>query len=88
MGLLIIISTGFALGVINGITGPAGYAIKPYLGFLMYGIFVGALVYIRITIRTEFLRGKERARARSLQVHPSTGSIDLPVATDKETIHD
>lgn len=86
MGLLGIIAVGFGYGVINALIGPDGYAAKPFIGFSLYFVFIGAIIFIGITIRKEILRG------RSIQHHPSshpnTGTIDITVATEKEPSHD
>lgn len=84
MGLLGIITVGFAYGVLNRFLGqyPARFAIAVAL----YALFIGAIIFIGLTIRKELRRGQ------SIQHHPSnqpnTGTIDITVATDKEPSHD
>lgn len=74
MGLLLIIALGFGYGVVNQFLGQ--YAARPFVSFVLYVLFIGALILIRITIRKEMRRGRTKDQ------HPA--SIDLPVATDTE----
>lgn len=85
MGLLGIIAVGFAYGVVNALIGPDGYPGKGIISFGLYLIFVGAIIFIGTTIRKEILRGRAKEHHPS---HPQTGTIDITVATDKETSND
>jgi hypothetical protein len=85
MGLLGIIAVGFGYGVINALIGPDGYPGKPVIGFGLYLIFVGSIIFIGATIRKEIQRGRSKEHHPS---NPPTGTIDITVATDKEPSHD
>lgn len=86
MGLLGIIAVGFGYGVVNALIGPAGYPGKPVIGFALYFVFVGAIIFIGATIRKEIRRGRSKERHPS---NPPTGTIDITVATEeKEPSHD
>lgn len=54
MYLLLIISTGFTFGVVNRFLGE--YPARGLVSFLLYAMFIGALVVIRFTIRAEMKR--------------------------------
>lgn len=86
MGLLGIIAVGFGFGTINTLIGVQGYAAKPYIGFLLYFTFVGAIIFIGFTIRREMRRGQSMNHHPSN--HPNTGTIDITVATEKEPSND
>lgn len=88
MGLLGIIAFGFGYGVINQIFGAEGYPAKPYIGLALYLVFVGAIIFIGITIRKEMIRGKAKVKHPSNFEPPHTGSIDITVATEKDESHE
>lgn len=79
MYLLSIIALGFGYGVINQFLGQ--YAARPFVGFLLYMAFIGALIVIRFTIRSELRRGKSRLKDK-FPLH--TGPIDVVVGEEKE----
>jgi protein-S-isoprenylcysteine O-methyltransferase Ste14 len=79
MYLLLIIAFGFGFGVFNQFLGD--YSLRPHIGFVLYVLFIGALIVIRITIRAEMKRGKQRLKATL----PTTDdTIDVTVATENE----
>lgn len=86
MYLLLIIAASFGYGILNQFAGQ--YAARPLVGFGLYIAFVVGLVVIRLTIRAEMRRGRTKARHPANHPQPMTGSIDLPVATDKEPSND
>lgn len=86
MGLLGIIAVGFGYGVINALIGPDGWPGKSVVGFALYFVFVGAIIFIGTTIRKEILRGRSVEHHPSS--HPKTGTIDITVATEKEPSND
>lgn len=85
MGLLGIIAVGFGFGVVNRFLGayPAKYAVA----VLLYALFVGAIIFIGLTIRKETIRGKAKANHPSVPP-PVAGNVDMTVATEKEEAHD
>jgi uncharacterized BrkB/YihY/UPF0761 family membrane protein len=88
MGLLAIIAFGFGYGVVNQVFGSGGYPAKPYIGLVLYLVFVSAIIFIGITIRKEMIRGKAKAKHPTSHVPPTTGAIDITVGTDKEEAHE
>ena len=84
MYLLLIIAFGFGYGVVNQFLGQ--YPARPVVGFLLYVMFIGALVVIRITITAEMRRGKKRLKTK---LPTTTGPVDVTVATtNEESPHD
>lgn len=83
MGLLGIIAVGFGFGVINALIGVQGYPAKPYIGFALYVVFVGSIIFIGFTIRREMSRGRS-IEHHPASAHPTTGTIDITVATDTD----
>lgn len=79
MALLLIITAGFTYGVINRFLGayPARYAIAVGL----YALFVGAIIFIGLTIRKEMRLGKQRLTSKS---PPHTGPVTVTVASTNE----
>lgn len=86
MGLLGIITVGFGYGVVNRFLG--AYPSKYAVAVLLYALFIGAIWVIGFTIRHELRRGHTKTQHPSNHCSPATGSIDLPVATDKEPFDD
>ena len=87
MGLLAIIAVGFGFGVVNRfIPVPLG---KGIVGVVLYGLFVGAIIFIGLTIRKELNIGRTKSKHPASQ-HLNTGAIDITVATDtdKEPSHE
>jgi hypothetical protein len=79
MGLLSIIAVGFGFGVFNRIAGM--YWGRSVVGIILYGLFVGAIIWIGLTVRKEMRRGKARLREK----HPThTGPVSVTVATKNE----
>jgi hypothetical protein len=86
MGLLGIIAVGFGFGMVNRIIPfPLG---KTFVGVGLYALFVGSIIFIGLTIRRELRVGRSKAQHPASTHSPATGSIDLPVATDKEPSDD
>lgn len=79
MGLLAIITVGFGYGVVNRFLGP--YAAKYAVAVGLYALFVGALVFIGLTIRKEMRSGKAKSTAK-YPIH--TGPVTVIVATTNE----
>lgn len=79
MYLLMIIAFGFGYGVVNQFLGQ--YPARPFVGFGLYMLFIGALIVIRFTIRAEMRRGDRRLKTK-LPTH--TGPIDVVVATENQ----
>ena len=77
MGLLGIITVGFAFGAANRWLGD--YATKYHFATALYGLFLGALFFIGSTIRSEMRAGKARAKAKD-----STGPVTIIVASNNE----
>jgi hypothetical protein len=83
MGLLGIIAVGFGFGVVNRIIPmPLG---KTIVGVGLYALFVGSIIFIGLTIRKELSIGRSKEHHPA---HPDTGTIDITVATDKESPND
>jgi hypothetical protein len=80
MYLLLIIAFGFGYGILNQFLGQ--YGARPFVGFGLYLLFIAALIIIRLTIRKELRTGRSKA------AHPSTQTIDITVATEKEPSND
>jgi hypothetical protein len=84
MYLLLIIGFGFGYGIINQFLGQ--YPARAFVGFGLYLLFIAALVIIRLTIRAEMRRGKNRLKAK---LPTATGPVDVTVATtNEESPHD
>lgn len=84
MYLLTIIATGFGYGVINQFLGQ--YEGRALIGLLLYILFIGALIVIRLTIRAEMRRGQNRLKTT---LPTSDTPVDVTVATEnKEHGHD
>lgn len=79
MGLLSIITIGFGFGVFNRIAGQ--YPGRPVVGIILYALFVGAIIWIGLTIRKEMRRGKQRTRSK-YPIH--TGPVTVVVASKNE----
>lgn len=79
MYLLLIIAFGFGFGVFNQFLG--NYPLKPHIGFILYILFIGALIVIRLTIRAEMRRGKNRLKTT---LPTSDTPIDVTVATENK----
>ena len=79
MGLLSIITVGFAFGVFNRLAGQ--YWGRSVVGIILYALFVGAIIWIGLTIRKEMRRGKQRTRSK----YPThTGPVTVVVASKNE----
>jgi hypothetical protein len=79
MGLLSIIFVGFGYGVTNRIFGD--YPGRPIVAFVMYVLFVAAIIAIGFTIRAEMRAGKRHLKKK----HPlHTGPLTVPVAEINE----
>lgn len=79
MYLLVIIASGFGFGVVNQFFGQ--YPLRPIVGFILYGLFIAALIVIRLTIRVEMRRGQ---RVVKTKLPTTTGPVDITVATENE----
>lgn len=83
MGLLGIITVGFAYGVLNRFLGQ--YPAKFAVAVALYALFIGAIIFIGFTIRKELRVGA--AKAAHPANPPVTGSIDITVASDPDPDH-
>lgn len=84
MGLLMIIAVISGWAGLNTFVLPPMYAGKAISYFALYLVLELALIVIGVTIRREMQRGKARLR----DMHPPTGPVTVPVATEnKETPH-
>jgi len=81
MGLLSIITVGFGYGVINRFIGQ--WAGRSIVSLILYALFVGAIIWIGLTVRKEMRRGKARIRDK----YPThTGPVTVTVASKNEEI--
>lgn len=79
MGLLAIITVGFGFGVINRFLGQ--YPGRAVIGIVLYALFVGAIIWIGLTVRKEMRRGKAKLRDK----HPThTGPVNVTVASKND----
>lgn len=81
MYLLFIIAFGFGYGILNQFLGI--YPAKPFVGVVLYGLFITALIMIRCTIRAEMRRGKKRLEAK---LPTTNGPVIITVATANEEL--
>ena len=80
MGLLAIITIGFGYGVVNRFLGP-NWPLRPVVSILLYALFVGAIIVIGLTVRSEMRAGKRKQR----QKYPThTGPVAVIVASKNE----
>jgi hypothetical protein len=79
MGLLGIITVGFGFGVVNRFLGQ--YPGRQVIGILLYAAFVGAIIWIGLTVRKEMRNGKQRLRGKC---PTQTGPVTVTVATKNE----
>lgn len=86
MGLLGIITVGFAYGVVNRFLG--NYPAKFAVAVLLYALFIGAIIFIGLTIRKETILGKAKANHPASAPPAPSSNIDMTVASEKEEIHD
>jgi uncharacterized membrane protein YfcA len=84
MYLLIIISSGFGYGVINRFLGD--YPARNLVSFVLYALFIGALLVIRKTIAAEMRRGRDKPLTTKLPT--TTGPVDVAVASENQETPD
>ena len=80
MGLLAIITVGFGFGVFNRLMGQ--YPGRAILGLILYALFVGAIIWIGLTVRREMRNGKARTKGKYPESH--TGPVTVVVASKNE----
>jgi hypothetical protein len=83
MGLLGIIAVGFSYGVLNRFLGQ--WPGRAVVSILLYALFVGAIIFIGLTIRKEMRTGKAKAKSK-FPIH--TGPVTVIVATKNEETPD